>query len=88
MARPIFKRLCSDPRQMYPSLARSHFLSPTGQCKSFDAAADGYCRAEGCGVFVLKRLSDAIAENDRIHGVIKGIEVNRSGLAHLITILI
>ena len=70
---------------MYLGLARSHFLSPTGQCKSFDAAADGYCRAEGCGLFVLKRLSDAIAENDRIHGVIKGVEINQSGLAHSIT---
>lgn len=70
---------------MYLGLDRAHFLSPTGQCKSFDASADGYSRAEGCGVFVLKRLSDAIKENDRIHGVIKGIEVNQSGNAHSIT---
>ena len=66
-------------------LDRAHFLSPTGQCKPFDASADGYSRSEGCGVFVLKRLSDAISENDKILGVIRGIEVNQSGNAHSIT---
>ncbi|RDB14789.1 Non-reducing polyketide synthase terA [Hypsizygus marmoreus] len=70
---------------MFLGLDRGHFLSPTGQCKAFDASADGYSRSEGCGIFVLKRLSDAIAENDRILGVIRGIEVNQSGLAHSIT---
>ncbi|GLB38792.1 putative polyketide synthase [Lyophyllum shimeji] len=70
---------------MFLGLDRGHFLSPTGQCKAFDASADGYSRSEGCGVFVLKRLSDALAENDRILGVIRGIEVNQSGLAHSIT---
>lgn len=70
---------------MYLGLARGHFLSPTGACKPFDAAADGYCRAEGCAMFVLKRLSDAIAENDRILGVIKDVAVNHSGNAHSIT---
>ncbi|KAJ3549836.1 hypothetical protein NM688_g5137 [Phlebia brevispora] len=44
---------------MYIGLDRGHFLSPTGQCKPWDASADGYCRSEGCGMFVLKRLSDA-----------------------------
>ncbi|KAJ7216777.1 polyketide synthase [Mycena haematopus] len=70
---------------MFLGLDRGHFLSSTGQCKSFDASADGYSRSEGCGVFVLKRLRDAIAENDNILGVIRGIEVNQSGLAHSIT---
>ncbi|KAK7978163.1 hypothetical protein PG988_005653 [Apiospora saccharicola] len=58
---------------MYLGLARGHFLSPTGGCKPFDASADGYCRAEGCVMFVLKRLSDAVAEGDRIHGVIRNV---------------
>ncbi|KAF7557675.1 hypothetical protein G7046_g5967 [Stylonectria norvegica] len=71
--------------QMYLGLARGHFLSQTGSCKPFDAAADGYCRAEGCALFVLKRLSDAVAEGDRIHGVIKNILVNQSGNSHSIT---
>ncbi|KAL9620218.1 MAG: hypothetical protein Q9160_005227 [Pyrenula sp. 1 TL-2023] len=70
---------------MYLGLSRAHFLSSTGQCKPFDGAADGYCRAEGCGIFVLKRLSDAVAEGDRIHGVIRGIEINQCGEADSIT---
>ena len=70
---------------MMIGLDRAHFLSPTGQCKPFDVTADGYSRSEGCGVFVLKRLSDAISENDKILGVIRGIEVNQSGNAHSIT---
>ncbi|KAI0103346.1 hypothetical protein GGR51DRAFT_573276, partial [Nemania sp. FL0031] len=70
---------------MYNGLARAHFLSPTGQCKPFDAAADGYCRAEGCGLVVVKKLSDAIKENDNIYGVIRGIGVNQCGTAKSIT---
>ena len=71
--------------QMFVGLERGHFLSPSGQCKAFDASADGYSRGEGCCLFVLKRLSDAIAENDNILGVIRGVEVNQSGLAPSIT---
>ncbi|KAF7183364.1 hypothetical protein CNMCM7691_003563 [Aspergillus felis] len=70
---------------MYMGLGRAHFLSPTGQCKAFDAGADGYCRSEGCGVFVLKRLSDALEENDRIYGVIRGIAVSQSANSSSIT---
>ncbi|KAI9069613.1 ketoacyl-synt-domain-containing protein [Trametes sanguinea] len=76
--------IVSSP-DMYVGLTRGHFLSETGQCRPWDASADGYCRAEGCGLFVLKRLKDAIAENDRIHAVIRGIEVNQSGQAKSIT---
>ena len=60
-------------------------MSPTGQCRVFDASADGYSRGEGCGLFVLKRFSDARAENDRILGIIRGAEVNQSGAASSIT---
>ncbi|KAL8778964.1 MAG: hypothetical protein Q9213_007164 [Squamulea squamosa] len=70
---------------MYLGLDRGHFLSPTGGCRPFDASADGYCRAEGCGVFILKRYTDAVQENDQIYGLIKGVEVNQSGNAHSIT---
>src|SRR5258705_11429602 len=70
--------------QMFIGLDKGYFLSSTG-CKSFDASADGYSRAEGCGIFVLKRLSDAVAENDRFLGLIRGIEVNQSGMTHSIT---
>lgn len=75
----------ADTHQMYLGLARGHFLSRTGGCKPFDAAADGYCRAEGCVLFVLKRLSDAVAEGDRIHGVIRNVVINQSGNSNSIT---
>ena len=70
---------------MYIGLDRAHFLSSTGQCKPWDASADGYCRAEGSGMFVLKRLSDALAENDNILAVIRGAETNQSAHAESIT---
>lgn len=70
---------------MYLGLDKAHFLSATGQCKAFDETADGYCRSEGCASFVLKRLDDAIVENDRILGVIKGVALNQSGLTSSIT---
>ncbi|KAJ7794269.1 thiolase-like protein [Mycena olivaceomarginata] len=70
--------IISSP-DMFLGLDRGHFLSPTGQCKSFDASADGYSRSEGCGM-LLKCLRDAEAENDTILGVIRGVEVNQTAL--------
>ncbi|RYP44237.1 hypothetical protein DL768_009270 [Monosporascus sp. mg162] len=54
-------------------------------CKPFDAAADGYCRGEGCGLVVLKKLSQAIEEGDHIYGVIRGTGLNQCGTAKSIT---
>ncbi|KAJ7439083.1 putative polyketide synthase [Mycena latifolia] len=76
--------IVSSP-DMFLGLDRGHFLSPTGQCKAFDAAADGYARSEGCGLFVLKRLRDAEADGDNILALVRGVEVNQSGAAHSIT---
>ncbi|KAI5118611.1 hypothetical protein M0805_008042 [Coniferiporia weirii] len=70
---------------MYLGLDRAHFLSPSGNCKPWDASADGYCRSEGSGMFVLKRLSEALASSDNILGVIRGTEINQSSAAASIT---
>lgn len=60
-------------------------LSANGHCKTFDATADGYVRGEGCGIVVLKRLSDAIADGDRIHALIRGSAVNHDGKSNGLT---
>ena len=65
--------------ELYMALSRARMLSPEGRCKTFDEAADGFARGEGCGVVVLKRLSDAQAAGDRIHALILGSAVNQDG---------
>lgn len=61
------------------SFCKLKALAPDGRCKSFAATADGYGRGEGCGVVVLKRLSDALADGDQILAVIKGSAINQDG---------
>ncbi|MEW6236330.1 MAG: type I polyketide synthase [Candidatus Omnitrophota bacterium] len=67
-------------------LCRAKALSPDGRCKVFDAAADGYGRGEGCGAAVLKRLSDAIADGDPIHAIIRGSALNHGGPSSGLTV--
>ena len=67
-------------------LAKAGFLSNTGQCKPFDAAADGYCRSEGGGLVVLKHLDQALLAKDQILGVIPGIAHNQGGLSKSLTV--
>ena len=62
----------------YQNLAAASFLSKTGATKSFDASADGYCRGEGAGLVVLKKLSAALADGDNILGIITGSGVNQN----------
>ena len=66
--------------------AISGMLSPDGQCKAFDASANGFVRGEGCGMVVLKRLSQAVADGDRIWGVIRGSAVNHVGTSAGLTV--
>ena len=67
-------------------LSKMQALAPDGRCKTFDAAADGYGRGEGCGVVVLKRLSDAVANGDNILAVVRGSAVNHDGASSGLTV--
>src|ERR1700761_8446782 len=70
------------------SIATSRWgmLAPDGLCKTFDADADGYVRSEGCGVVVLKRLSDALRDGDSVLAVVRGSAVNQDGPSSGLTV--
>ncbi|NES18400.1 MAG: SDR family NAD(P)-dependent oxidoreductase [Symploca sp. SIO3E6] len=61
------------------SFSKARMLSVDGRCKTFDISADGFVRGEGCGIVVLKRLSDAVADQDNILALIRGTAINQDG---------
>jgi len=68
------------------ALSKLRVMAPDGRCKTFSETADGFGRGEGCGVIILKRLSDAIADNDRILALIRGSAVNEDGRSGGLTV--
>ncbi len=75
--------LCSPTH--YISFSKTGMLSPDGLCRTFDDRANGYVRSEGAGLVMLKRLSRAIEDGDRIHGVIRGTAINHGGKTRTVT---
>ena len=67
------------------ALCRLHALAPDGRCKTFDAAADGYVRGEGCGIVVLKRMADARRDGDPILACIRAAAINHDGASNGLT---
>ncbi|MFE7277378.1 SDR family NAD(P)-dependent oxidoreductase [Streptomyces sp. NPDC057623] len=74
----------STPR-LFDLAGRANMLSPTGGCRAFDHRADGFVPGEGVGVLVLKRLADALADGDHVHGVIRASGTNHDGATNGIT---
>jgi acyl transferase domain-containing protein/NADPH:quinone reductase-like Zn-dependent oxidoreductase len=67
------------------AIAKLGLLSPDGRCKAFDAGANGIVRSEGCGMIVLKRLADALADGDHIWASIRGSAINQDGRTNGLT---
>jgi len=70
----------------YINFSKARMLAPDGKCKTFDDRANGYVRGEGCGVVILKRLSDAISNGDNIIALIRGSAVNQDGASGGLTV--
>ncbi|MET9500100.1 SDR family NAD(P)-dependent oxidoreductase, partial [Streptomyces sp. NPDC006552] len=77
-------QVLADP-DAFVALSRSHALAPDGRSKTFSADADGYGRGEGVGVIAVMRLSDALAQNRTVLGVVRGTAVNHDGASSGIT---
>ncbi|MFE8941660.1 SDR family NAD(P)-dependent oxidoreductase [Streptomyces sp. NPDC007872] len=70
---------CLHHPRIFVMFSHANMLAPDGRCKTFDEDADGYVRAEGCAVLVLKRLSDARRDGDRILALIRGTAIGEDG---------
>ncbi len=67
------------------TLSRARMMAGDGRCKAFDARADGFVRSEGCGIVMLKRLSDAVADKDNVLAILRGSALNQDGRSNGIT---
>jgi acyl transferase domain-containing protein len=76
---------CRESDLVLIILSQGRFMSARGRCYTFDESADGYVRSEGCGVVVLKRLSDALRDGDRIRALLRGSAVNQDGCTNGLT---
>ncbi|KAH6649728.1 polyketide synthase [Chaetomium tenue] len=76
---------CMTNPDIFAGLSKGQFLSKKGPCATFDNGADGYCRGDGCASVVVKRLDDALADQDRVLAVILGTATNHSADAISIT---
>ncbi len=72
--------------EIFIAHSKSHMMAADGRCKAFDSRADGFVRAEGCGVVALKRLSDAIEDRDQILAIIRGSAINQDGRSSGLTV--
>ncbi|MBE9216664.1 SDR family NAD(P)-dependent oxidoreductase [Plectonema cf. radiosum LEGE 06105] len=68
------------------NFSKARMLAADGRCKTFDAAADGFVRAEGCGIIILKRLADAVTDKNPILALIRGSAVNQDGRSSGLTV--
>ena len=68
------------------TFSRARMMASDGQCKTFDASANGYARGEGVGVIVLKRLSDALRDGNKIEALVRGSAVNHDGRSSGLTV--
>ncbi|MBS0638058.1 MAG: polyketide synthase dehydratase domain-containing protein, partial [Verrucomicrobia bacterium] len=68
------------------NFCKSNMLAEDGRCKTFDAAANGYVRGEGCGIVVLKKLKDALRDNNPVLAVIRATAVNQDGASTGLTV--
>ncbi len=72
--------------ELYVLASRARMLSPSGLCHTFDAAADGFARGEGCGIVVLRRLSEALARGERVLALVRGSAINQDGRTSGLTV--